>query len=57
MAILEGQGATGHQGLTRDQTDYLNLTEYRQAKAYHLGREEDRLIKAEHEENNQTRQS
>lgn len=53
MTILEGQGARGHQGLNKDQMDYLDLMKDRQVKAYNLVREEDRLMKAKHEKNNQ----
>lgn len=52
MTILEGRGVSGHQSLKQDQLDYLNLMRDRQIKAYQLVREEDRLIKAKHEEAN-----
>ena len=48
MTILEGRGARGHQGLTRDQLDFLQLMRERQDRAYELVRKEDFLIKAKH---------
>ena len=53
MAILEGRGVKGHQGLKQDQLGYLELMRDRQVKAYELVKEEDRLIKARHEANNE----
>ena len=49
MTILEGRGVKGHQGLKRDQLDYLQLMRERQSRAYELVRKEDFLIKAKHE--------
>ena len=48
MTILEGRGARGHQGLRRDQLDFLQLMRKRQNRAYELVRKEDFLIKAKH---------
>ena len=36
MTILEGRGARGHQGLRRDQLDFLQLMRERQNRAYEL---------------------
>ena len=51
--ILEGRGVKGHQGLKQDQLDYLELMRDRPVKAYELVKEEDSLIKARHEANNE----
>ena len=48
MTILEGRGARDHQGLRRDQLDFLQLMRERQNRAYKLMRKEDFLIKAKH---------
>ena len=48
MTILEGRGAKDHQGLRRDQLDFLQLMRERQNRAYKLARKEDFLIKAKH---------
>ena len=53
MTILEGRGVKGHQGPKQDQLDYLELMRDRQVKAYKLVQEEDRLITARHEANNE----
>ena len=53
MKILEGRGVKGHQGLKQDQLDYLELMRDRQVKAYKLVRDEDRIIKARREANNE----
>ena len=53
MTILEGSGVKGHQSAKRDQLDYLELMRDRQVRAYRLIREEDRLIKAKHQANNE----
>lgn len=53
MTILEGRGARGHQGLNKDQVDYLELMRDRQVKTYELVRQEDKLIKAKHDKNNE----
>ena len=49
MTILEGSGVKGHQSEKRDHLDYLGLMRDRQARAYNLVREEDRLTKAKHQ--------
>ena len=48
MTILEGRGASGHQGLRRDQLDFLQLMQERQNRAYELVRKEHFLIKAKY---------
>ena len=53
MTILEGRGLKGYQDLKQDQLDYLELMRDRQVEAYKLVKEEDRLIKARHEANNE----
>ena len=53
MTILEGRGVKGQQGLKHDQSDYLELMRDRQVKAYESVKEEDGLIKARHEANNE----
>ena len=53
MTILEGRGVKGHQGLKRDQLDYLQLMRERQNRAYELVKKEDFLIKAKHEAANE----
>ena len=49
MTILEGSGAKGHQSEKRDHLDYLGLMRDKQARAYNLVSEEDRLTKAKHQ--------
>ena len=49
MAILEGRGARGNQGLRRDQLDFFQLMRGRQNRAYELVRKYDFLIKAKHQ--------
>ena len=56
MTILEGRGVRGHQGLRRDQLDFLQLMRERQNgqnRAYELVKKEDFLIKAEHQAANE----
>ena len=48
MTIPEGRGARSHQGLRRDQLDFLQLMRERQNRAFELVRKEDFLIKAKH---------
>ena len=51
--ILEGREAGGHQGLRRDQLDFLQLMRERQNRAYELMRKDDFLIKAKHQAANE----
>ena len=51
--ILEGRGARGHQGLRRDQLDFLQLMRERQNRVYELVRIEDFLIEAKHQAANE----
>ena len=44
----------GHQSAKRDQHDYLELMRDRQVRAYRLIREEDRLVKANHQAANES---
>ena len=53
MTILEGRGARDHQGLRRDQLDFLQLMRERKNRAYELVRKEDFLIKAKHQTANE----
>ena len=53
MTILEGRGARGHQGLGRDQLDFLQLMRERQNRVYDLVRKPDFLIKAKHQAANE----
>ena len=53
MTILEGRDARGHQGLKREQLDFLQLMRERQHRAYKLVRKEDFLIKAKHQATNE----
>ena len=54
MTTLQGRGIKGHQGLKQDQLDSLELMRNRQVKAYLVQiQEEDGLIKARHEANNE----
>ena len=53
MTILERRGARGHQGLRRDQLDFLQLMRERQNRAYELVRKEDFLIRAKHQAANE----
>lgn len=48
--ILQGSGVKGHQSAKRDQFEYLELMRDRQVCAYSLVREEDRLVKAKHQD-------
>ena len=49
MTILEGRSARGHQGLRRNQLDFLQLMRERQNRAYELVRKDDFLIKAKYQ--------
>lgn len=51
MAISEGRGVAGQQGLRRDQLDHLTLMRDRQEKAWNLVGRENQLIKARHQTN------
>ena len=53
MTIFEGRGVKGHQGLKQDQLDYLELMRDRQEKACKFVKDEDRIIQARHEANNE----
>ena len=53
MTILERRGARGHQGLRRDQLDFLQVMRERQNRAYELVRKGDFLIKAKHQAANE----
>ena len=53
MTIFQGRGARGHQGLRRDQLDFLQLMRERQNRAYKLVRKEYFLIKAKHQAANE----
>ena len=49
MTILEGRGVKSHQGLGRDQLDFLQLVRERQNRASEFVRKEILLIKAKHQ--------
>ena len=53
MTILEGRGVKCHQRLKQDQLDYLELMRDGQVKSYNIVKDEDRLIKARREANNE----
>ena len=53
MTFLEGRGIRGHQGLRRNQLDFLQFVRERQSRAYELVRKEDFLIKAKHQPANE----
>ena len=53
MTVLEGRRARGHQGLRRDQLDFLQLMRERQNRVYELVRKGDFLTKAKHQAANE----